>query len=103
MRTIIFVCAGTLLSLCTYTAASAQQLPGYDAHDTQAVAVTTVLNPDPPSALSTQPVDISPEQHELMLTRMRQIEESSAATAQNNPPSPPGLPPVEGQGTDPSR
>src|ERR1700730_13619612 len=68
---------------------------------TQAVGETTVLSPNPFSALSTPAVGLSAEQRESLLARKRTLEKDSAATTQANPPSPAGLPPVEGQGTDP--
>jgi len=64
-------------------------------------ANSTVLNPDPASALKTQAVPLSAEQREAMLARERQLRQLSAATAPNNPPSPPGLAPVGGKGTQP--
>jgi hypothetical protein len=67
---------------------------------TQAVGETTVLEPNPPSALSTQAVGLSAQQREALLARKRELQKGAAATTQANPPSPPGLPPVEGQGSD---
>ncbi len=58
-----------------------------------------LLNPDPSSVLSTPAPELSDEQHESLLARKRQLEEGATATTQNNPPSPAGLPPVEGRGT----
>jgi len=67
---------------------------------TQAVGETTVLSPDPLSALSTPAVGLTAQQRETLLTRKRELQKNAAASAQADPPSPAGLSPVEGQGTD---
>ena len=64
------------------------------------MAVTTVLEPDSANALSTPAVALSTEEREALITRKRELRESAAATTRNNPPSPAGLPPVAGRGTD---
>jgi hypothetical protein len=61
----------------------------------------TVLNPNPPGAMHTPAVGLSAEQRESLLARKREIEKGAAATTQANPTGPAGLPPVEGQGSDP--
>lgn len=71
-----------------------------DTTNSQARAEATVLNPNPPSALRRPAVGLSAAQREALLARKREIEKGTAATTQANPPSPEGLPPVEGQGTD---
>jgi hypothetical protein len=67
----------------------------------QAVGETTVLNPNPPGALRAPALGLSAKQHESLLARKREIEKGAAATTPANPPGPPGLPPVEGQGSVP--
>jgi hypothetical protein len=96
---------GAATVICGLAIVGAWSIPvpsrAQETNATQAVGETTVLSPDPLSALSTPAVGLSAEQRELLLTRKRQLQKDNAATTQNNPPSPAGLAPVEGQGTDP--
>lgn len=71
-----------------------------DTSNAQTPAETTVLNPNPPSALRAPTVELSATQRETLLARKRELEKGTGATTQANPPTPAGLPPVEGQGTD---
>lgn len=65
----------------------------------EAATVPEVLKPEPPSDLSRPSVELTASEHEKLIARKRQIQERSAATTRNNPPSPAGLPPVVGRGS----
>ena len=73
---------------------------GQDTSNSQTPAETTVLNPNPSSALNTPTVELSATQRETLLVRKRELEKGVAAATRANPPGPEGLPPVQGQGTD---
>jgi hypothetical protein len=66
---------------------------------TQYAVQTGVLAPTPDSALATQAPQLSRSQKEALYLRKLQIREQMAAQVDNNPPSPPGLPPVTGRET----
>ena len=67
----------------------------------EAATVTEVLKPEPPSDLSRPCAELTASEHEALIARKRQIQERAAATTRNNPPSPAGLPPVVGRGSEP--
>src|SRR4029077_10501755 len=81
---------GAATVICGLAIVGAWSIPvpsrAQETNATQAVGETTVLSPDPLSALSTPAVGLSAEQRELLLTRKRQLQKDNAATTQNNPP-----------------
>ena len=96
-----WTCAATVI--CGLAGVVAWSLPvssrAQEAHVTQAMEIT--LDPDSPGALRTPTVGLTHQERESLLARKRQLERDAAAATRNDPPSPAGLPAVEGQGTDP--
>src|SRR5438132_799885 len=90
-RAVTLICSLAVVGAWSFPVPSRAQ----ETNATQAVGETTVLNPDSPSALSAQAAGLSAAQRESLHARKRQLEMDAAATAQANPPSPAGLPPVE--------
>ena len=96
-----WTCAATVI--CGLAGVVAWSLPvssrAQEAHATRAMEIT--LDPDSPGALRTPTVGLTHQERESLLARKRQLERDAAAATRNDPPSPAGLPAVEGQGTDP--
>src|SRR5262245_35675988 len=88
------------LVLLAAAAGTANAQTETSAQATEAPTQTTVTQRDSPSALRAPPAALSIQESELLLQRKREIERGAAAKTLINPPSPAGLPPVAGKGTE---
>jgi hypothetical protein len=94
--------AGAVAALVLWAAAAgpANAQTETSAQTTEAPTQTTVTQRDPQSASRTPPAALSIEESEFLLQRKREIEKGAGAKTLINPPSPAGLPPVAGKGTE---
>jgi len=87
--------------ICSLAAVGVWLFPAASrAQETQVPTATSVLNPDPASALNTPAVALSAEEREAMITRKRQIRESVAEATSNDPPSPAASSEITGKGSE---